>query len=303
MSGHRTAVIFSSDEAFAPLAKGLVGSIVDHADTNEFALHLVDIGCSDATKTWMLDRGVSAIGFDRKRFLTVSSNSVLKDYQDAQLCRPFLPQLAPGFDTYIWIDSDIWIQDLDSLRLYENLSIDNRDKIVISPLIDVSYSYFYKDSTEFCAYNNVWFTDAYGPTVAKTYSNRVVLSSGLFALRGNSPLWSRWAEEIRHILRRQFSSHDSLHLFEQTALNYLAYATGDFVPVSARHNYNCHIGNAIRLRDRVVVGNPPHEDIGIVHLSASGRMMMKYLDNGLLYKEGAYLTDREIEKAKMISHY
>jgi hypothetical protein len=42
----KTALVFSTDENFAALAKGLVLSLGSASGDGEFALHMVDIGCS-----------------------------------------------------------------------------------------------------------------------------------------------------------------------------------------------------------------------------------------------------------------
>ena len=301
----RTGLVFSTDENFAPLAKGLVLSVLAQRSSGpELTLNLIDIGCSAQTRAWMAERGVQVQPFEPSRFMPQRVTGKLKGYQAAQICRPFIPQLFPEFDLHIWCDSDVWIQDGASLRLIEDLARAEPHKLVISPIIDVSYAYFYKDSAEFSTYNQTWFRDTYGPTVASTYARRAVLSSGVFGLSAKSELWSLWAREINTVMQRDFSGHHSLHLAEQTALNYLAYSSGSFIPIAAKHNYNCHIGKVKRDADgQVVVDIPPHERIGIVHLTYTGKMIGQYIDDGLLFDRGAYLSVPEIERLKRIAHY
>jgi len=299
-----TALIFSTDENFAPLAKGLVLSILSQDKAQaEFALNLIDIGCSSDTLAWMKERGVNVNHFDRNRFIK-RVKADLKPYQNSQLCRPFLPDIVSGFDTYLWCDSDIWIQKIGSLRHYRDLAISNIFNIPISPLVDISYQYFYNDCTEFSIYNHIWYKDSYGETVANTYSKRAILSSGIFALSEKSPFWKRWGNELNFIMQRNFEQHTSLHLAEQTALNYLAYSDDRFIPVSALHNYNCHIGKPKRnSHDFIVVDIPPYPEIGVVHLTHTGKMIKTYIDRGLLFDNGKYLTTAELERLKMIAHY
>lgn len=87
-----SAIVFSTDETYAPLAKGLVLSVLA-ADSPEFALRLVDIGCSRETLDWMRAHNVEIERFDRASY-TPASKSNFAPYQDAQLCRPFLPLQA-----------------------------------------------------------------------------------------------------------------------------------------------------------------------------------------------------------------
>ena len=180
----------------------------------------------------------------------------------------------------------------------------NPEKVPICPLVDFSYGFSYENFSEFVGYSKTWYTDTYGSVVASTYSNRAVLSSGVFAMHRSNPIWMAWANEMAAIVKRRYSSHFSSHLAEQTAFNYLLYSTGRFIPVSALHNYNCHIGRAVRPgRSKVHVDYPPFEKIGIIHLTYASKYIGQYLETGLLYDRGAYLDKAEIEKLRLINHY
>ena len=192
----------------------------------------------------------------------------------------------------------------NSIHLYRDIALGAQDSVVISPLVDYSYEFFYKEFSEFCSYNKSWFSDTYGATVASTYFNRAILSSGIFALSVESCVWRMWAGEIDSLFGKKYEAHTSLHLAEQTALNYIAYSTGKYRLVDALHNYNCHVGKARRRSNgKVCIDIAPYPEIGVVHLTYSGKKIQDYIDNGLLFEEGKYLTTPEIEKLKMLAHY
>jgi len=299
-----TVLIFACDEAFVPLAKGLVLSIQSQALPAEFSLKMIDIGCSNETLQWMESRQVSISKFNYGDFSARAPRTKMKNYQQAQLCRPFLPKLFPGYEVYVWCDSDIWIQNIESLRLYRDIAKSNKKIVPISPLVDVSYNYFYQDCTEFVTYSKHWFENAYGRTVAEGYGSRAVLSSGIFAMHTENDLWGLWASELDAIFQRDFASHFSVHLAEQTAFNYLLYAHQRFCPVDAMHNYNCHVGRIGRDEfGDVVISDAPHRKLGVVHLTYSSKMMGDYLDQGLLYEKAQYLSPQEIEKLRSLNHY
>ena len=296
------AIAFATDEAFAPLAKGLVLSIIDRIHSG-ISLCLVDIGCSSSTIEWMRRQGVTITTFDRKSFLPIKSGSTIRQYQNAQLCRPFLPALFPGHEIYLWCDSDLWIQHTESIELYCNLANDYRNKIPIAPLVDSSYKFHYEDGKEFMRYAKIWFAGCYGAVMGQTYCDKAILSSGMFALHRDNPLWKLWGKEIGHIFSKGLSSHDIAHLAEQTALSYLAYSTGAFIPIEAIHNYNCHVGCAARRNGRVVIDIPPYREIGVVHLTYSSKRMSEYIKSGLLYQMGNYLAASEIASLSLVTHY
>jgi hypothetical protein len=293
------AIVFATDETFAPLAKGLVLSLID----SDLCPCLLDIGCSSATLGWMADHGIQIEKFNRNQF-RVPIKIQLKPYQDSQLCRPFLPELFPGFEVYVWADADIWVQNIAAIQLYREIASTQHDKIPLSPLIDISYQFFYQNGIEFVEYNNLWFCDVYGTEVARTYGNKAVLNSGLFALHKSSPLWNAWAHELRHIYKREYKTQGTSHVAEQVALNYLVYSRNALVPMDAAANYNCHVGQAKRSPNgRVVIDSPPYREIDIIHLTHSSRMMGTYIDAGLLFDAGRYLTEGEKTRLRSLSHY
>ena len=303
MMGNKTALVFSTDRGFAPLAKGLVLSLLGQKGHARFSLNMVDIGCSAVTLAWMKKHGVNVAKFDREKYLG-KIEVTTKPYQQAMHCRPFLGDIFPGSDIYVWCDADIWVQDISYLLTYVEVVEKNPEKVPISPLVDFSYGFSYENFSEFVGYNKTWYTDTYGPVVASTYCNKAVLSSGVFAMHRGNPLWKAWANEMAAILKRSYTSHFSSHLAEQTAFNYLLYSSGRFIPVSALHNYNCHIGRAVRSeKSTVQIDYAPFDSIGIIHLTYASQYIGKYLETGLLYERGSYLENEEIEKLRLINHY
>ena len=41
-----------------------------------------------------------------------------REYIKACVCRPFIPQIFPDYDIYVWMDADTWIQDWRGIELY-----------------------------------------------------------------------------------------------------------------------------------------------------------------------------------------
>src|SRR5579883_426395 len=56
--------------------------------------------------------------------------------------RPFIPQYFPGYDVYLWIDGDAWVQDASAIDLY--VSVAREGKLAITPHIGRSYKSFNK---------------------------------------------------------------------------------------------------------------------------------------------------------------
>src|SRR4029077_13016187 len=106
-----SAIVFSCDEAYAFLARGLVLSLAKAGFPNDkIAVVLIDIGCEIETLSWMKECGIQIVPFD-PALIPRKIMSVIRPAQRAQVVRPWLPELLPQFQHFVWLDSDTWVQN------------------------------------------------------------------------------------------------------------------------------------------------------------------------------------------------
>lgn len=291
-----TFVVFCCDQNYFPLAKGLVLSL-DRAEleNNGITLAFIDIGCEQESVAWLNERGVRVL--PSSRLTSIEGVEGVSGYHLAQICRPYLPQLFPEAACFIWLDSDLWVQETDTLKLLASYANSHRDKIFICPEWHYSYAAMNSDILKFHV-NNIGyhFHIAYGREVAARLSVRPWLNTGVFAMSAENPLWAAWAKELKRLYARDYGEHDGLarHMADGVSLNYLVAENASAVLVDPLFNFTCMW--ALPLRDSkgvVRVPLPPHAPIGIVHMSMwSGRRNF-YFERGLLFQEGRYLSDQE----------
>ncbi len=307
----KSAIVFALDEKFAPLGKGLVLSLRALGLPDEAVdLCLIDIGCSQETRDWMTKQACVIARFEESS-IDVPRPAGGGNYMKAQMCRPFIPQICPGYSCYLYLDSDLWVQKIDSLEIALSAARNSPQRVVIAPFIDYSYSFNYAPAEEenylrFLSYFYEWYSASYGTAVAERWKGRALFSSGVFAMTAQCPLWEAWAAELRKVYARDYSNNAvALHLSEQTALNHLIYSTGNHIPLEAIHNYHCHVGVVERDSGsgEVVIQHPPRRAVGIVHLSYSSKMMQSYLERGLLWDRGSYLSESETTELLRTAHY
>lgn len=295
----RVAVCFSCNEAYMPLCKGLVLSLVETARffprDLRVTLHFIDIGCLPASLAWLEEQGVHPHSFSRADYPLLPRQDLLPRYADAQLCRPFLPRIIPGYDCYIWIDTDIWIQAADTIPTAAQSIAGFQNKILICP--EHHYGYIGHRSLRLALPAlRGWYLALYGDEeLALELSHQPVFNSGFFAMLAQNPLWEAWADELAFVYGRDHSANPGvLHYAEQFALNRVAYARNAILPLDPLFNYACGGSVAFRNpRGKVVVGYPPCPPVKGVHLLFFSRYGAMYLDKGLLYQGGEYLADEE----------
>jgi hypothetical protein len=195
-----------------------------------------------------------------------------------------LPELFPGYEMYIWIDSDCWFQNATSLpRIIAMMQASN---IAIHPEFDVHYAH-YPTPTERTVYI---YTRNEGNDLSAMPLNMPMLNAGVFGMRANSPLWGAWRRELARLMER-FRRGQDVFFSDQIALHKVIFSNNySFGPLRAIDNwqtYAClpHVNLASR---KLVVPSSPFEEIGIVHLAGQSkfeRMEMNGLRFGLRYGE------------------
>jgi hypothetical protein len=295
-SAPKTAIVFSCDEAYAFLARGLVLSLAAAGFPNsEAKLVLVDIGCGPQVLHWMKSQGVEVVDFD-PRLIPTEVMAVIKPHQRAQVMRPWLPDMLPETDHIIWLNSDLWLQNgivINILRTGANIALDS---VMLAPGISNYNTTLYTDINRHLLMQRRWYERCYGPDFAVKAAAVLSYSTGVFGLKRSSPIWDLWKKEVQYIYPATAERDAALlHLAEQTALNVVILRTNLILRLDPLYNFHCDADGALRLADARVVTNMllPVQEIGVIHLSNWSLLRGQYVQLQLLYRAGDYLWHDE----------
>lgn len=252
-------IVTGADEAFAPLLLDLLDSL-DASPAKPFdALGILDVGLAAATVEKLrprVDRIVEPswdlpVGPELRRS---------KPYLRALVARPFLRDYFPGHDTYLWMDSDTWVQEGFALDWFFHAA--KFGEIGLASHLDRSYRLQPIVAEWRAELLKMSFSDAGSELhVMQQYYN-----AGVFSLRSDTPHWAAWEKWLRIAL-------DALPqvVCDQTALNYAVWKEDLPVhPLPALANWCCHLAApALSSAGRLTEPFIPRRTIGIVHLSAN----------------------------------
>lgn len=220
-----------------------------------------------------------------------------REFLKACVCRPFIPEIFPGYELYIWMDADTWIQDWRAIDLY--IKGAQRGKLAITAQIDRSYM---RQIRVKWLLNIPWkirgfyFTNAikaFGLPTAKKLLPYNVLNAGAFAMRGDAPHWKRWQELVVKALKK-----GKIFTAEQLTLGMLTYL--EDYPVEILPAWTQWLCENKPLWDeehnQFVEPFLPHEPISIVHISGWDEMRLdrslttdfKTLDGEVIKKSYRY---------------
>jgi hypothetical protein len=253
-------IVSGADSAYFPLLRDLVLSVREHR--RETAIGILDVGLGEDQRQWLADRVTHLVrpGWD----IDFPGRANTPEFRKAQFARPFLPRHFPGYETYLWIDADAWVQDWHVVEIY--VAAARSGRLAIVPEIDRAYKRHYKRPKVFgltLAWKN--YREAFGWRVADRLGRNPMVNCGVFALRGDADHWRVWGRIIERVAQRT-----RFFYVEQTALNYAIFA--EHLPVDFLPAYcNWMPGDAAPAfdpgRGAFVEPYSPHETIGVMHLA------------------------------------
>jgi hypothetical protein len=272
----KTIICTAANQPFASLAMDLVNSIRNKPASADVAIGMLDTGLTETAANqfrrevdhlvepgW--DLNFAALQRADNRHPNQKWLSDSQGYQ-AMTARPWLPKHFPGYDIYIWIDADCWLQEWTVIDLLQRGARDG--SICITAELDRAYIQFY-DQGKLTDWANRVHEMLFGDDVARQLRNFPVLNSGVFALRGDSPLWARWHEAMVEGFSREYDFYA-----EQFGLNRVVYLE-DFPRNILPATCNWLANRAVILFDEktntFVEPNLPYQPLGIIHLSGDSK--------------------------------
>lgn len=254
-------IVTAANEAFAPLLRGLVKSLFQWEQRLFTDFACLDLGLSADTYQWLKPyaKHIVVPGWD----LPVSE-SVRHAYPEgrASTARPFLPRYFPGYDIYMWLDADTWVQERFALEWL--LGVAAQNQLAIVPELDRAYSY----SPTVIEWRLQRMKQYYGPEAAFRAAWDTYYNSGVFALQAEAPHWMLWAKWLGIGLETRLD----LSFCDQTALNQALWIEHlPVYPLPARCNWLCHLAMPLFHPEKHHFIEPltPFEPIGILHLAGN----------------------------------
>lgn len=258
-------VCSAADSTYFPmLAEWLHSLRRFHAN---YAVGILDVGLSTPQRSWLEEQNC--------HLLTPEWPCPIPEwkirgrtYLKGCVCRPFLPDYFPGYETYLWMDPDTWIQRSDILPAF--LGATQNGKIALTAQVDRHYPRQMRVKWLGplpLKLRGFYFSNAkksFGLRTAKKLYPYHVLLAGMFALRGDAPHWKRWQELLKDALK-----NGKVFTAEQLTLGVLCYLEGyekDILP--GWMHWLCEYKPLWDAqRGLFVEPYTPHEPIGVLHLS------------------------------------
>ncbi len=256
----RVVLITGSDSRYFPLMREAILSLRAKPESQAIDLGVLDCGLSPEEATWCAEQGARVV--EPCWDVTFGAGLSVHPSFRAMTARPHLKRYFPGYDVYVWLDADVWVQEWDALALFIDAA--RLGDIAIVPEMHRSYRNFRDGRDDFEAANGAAYAAAYGEEKARWLIRRPLNNAGVFAMTAQSPAWDVWAAALADAAQR------STNMIDQIALNAAIHdgrIREERLPATC--NWIAHLSTPAWHAEKqaFVEPDPPYEPIGILHLT------------------------------------
>ncbi len=255
----RLLIVTAANEGFAPLLRSLVESLHQWGPLKRAELGVLDLDLGPETLKWLrgYTQNIVRPGWDIPLDKAVAAE---KPHLRAMTSRPFLPRHFPGYDMYLWLDADTWVQQWYAIDWLVQAA--GTGQMAIVPQLDR----LYRQRPDALHWRLERLRGYFGNIPAETLAVETYVNSGVFALNAEAPHWDLWAKWFREGLQNARGAYAT----DQTALNFMLWQERlPIYPLPARCNWLCHLTvPEYRISDGLFhEPGIPGDPIGIMHLT------------------------------------
>ena len=192
-------IISSSDSKYFILLKELYLSLKKQNILNEYDFAVLNTGMNKNQIDYLRDNKIKVK--DAIWNTKVPSYKILgRDHLKTQVARAFLPDYFENYKVYIWLDADLWINDLESFLLYEKGALQNN--LTITPQSDRAYfnnakvEWFMNFPIKVKTINFKNISKSVSKKLAKKYAFYSTLNAGAFAISDSDEIWKCFQKNI-----------------------------------------------------------------------------------------------------------
>ena len=291
----KNVIISLADANYFELVNELVDSIKNHKQSENVAICIMDAGLK-SEQIEILDKKVDIIK-KAEWDIEVSSSKVKdKEWLKSQVSRAFLPKYFPGYEKYLWIDADAWVNSWYAIELYFKGC--EKKKLSIATSADRAYGrvlradWFFKSFARIKSQNYKHAkSSGFSEKIARRVALKPHLNIGVFALELDAPHWDVWQKNLKKAL-----SSGKIWGSEQIAMNITIY--NDNLDVEILPAYcNWTLIEALKFDEKkntLVEPYLPNHEIGIVHFAGKNNDQIR--NNKEFISKIKTIEDKVIDK-------
>ena len=261
-------IVSSADSKYFFLLKELFLSLDKSGILSDYQFSILDTGLTEEQKFFFLDNSV--IIKEAIWNTSVPKFKILgRDNLKTQVARAYLPDYFEDYKLYIWLDADMWLNDIKSFNLYEKGAFNN--KLTIVPQSDrayvknanVEWLFGFPKKIKTINYKNI--SKSISKSLGRKYAFHSTLNAGAFAINDNVNIWKCFQKNIKLAAKK-----GRIFGTDQVALALSIYEDGlpsEFLPAYCNWMCEFNMPKFDNEKSKFVEPYIPNHPIALVHLA------------------------------------
>ena len=261
-------IVSSADSKYFFLLKELFLSLDKSGVLSDYQFSILDTGLTEEQKVFFLDNSV--IIKEAIWNTPVPNFKILgRDNLKTQVARAYLPNYFEDYKLYIWLDADMWLNDIESFNLYEKGAFNN--KLTIVPQSDrayvknanVEWLFGFPKKIKTINYKNI--SKSISKSLGRKYAFHSTLNAGAFAINDNVNIWKCFQKNIKLAAKK-----GRIFGTDQVALALSIYEDGlpsEFLPAYCNWMCEFNMPKFDSEKSQFVEPYIPNHPIALVHLA------------------------------------
>ena len=261
-------IVSSADSKYFFLLKELFLSLDKSGVLSDYQFSILDTGLTEEQKVFFLDNSV--IIKEAIWNTSVPKFKILgRDNLKTQVARAYLPDYFEDYKLYIWLDADMWLNDIKSFNLYEKGAFNN--KLTIVPQSDrayvknanVEWLFGFPKKIKTINYKNI--SKSISKSLGRKYAFHSTLNAGAFAINDNVNIWKCFQKNIKLAAKK-----GRIFGTDQVALALSIYEDGlpsEFLPAYCNWMCEFNMPKFDSENGQFVEPYIPNHPIALVHLA------------------------------------
>ena len=261
-------IVSSADSNYFFLLKELFLSLDKSGILSDYQFSILDTGLTEEQRFFFLDNSVII----KEAFwnTSVPKFKILgRDNLKTQVARAYLPDYFEDYKLYIWLDADMWLNDIKSFNLYEKGAFNN--KLTIVPQSDrayvknanVEWLFGFPKKIKTINYKNI--SKSISKSLGRKYAFHSTLNAGAFAINDNVNIWKCFQKNIKLAAKK-----GRIFGTDQVALALSIYEDGlpsEFLPAYCNWMCEFNMPKFDSEKGQFVEPYIPNHPIALVHLA------------------------------------
>lgn len=261
-------IVSSADSKYFFLLKELFLSLDRSGILSDYQFSILDTGLTKEQKFFFLDNSViikEAIWNTPVPKFKILGRENLK----TQVARAYLPNYFENYKLYIWLDADMWLNDIESFYFYEKGALN--DKLTIVPQSDrayvknanVEWLFGFPKKIKTINYKNI--SKSISKSLGRKYAFHSTLNAGAFAINDNVNIWKCFQKNIKLAAKK-----GRIFGTDQVALALSIYEDGlpsEFLPSYCNWMCEFNMPKFDNKKNQFVEPYIPNNPIALVHLA------------------------------------